>query len=78
MAETSLAQVLAHVTAAIASCRAERERQEAADTEAKLQKWRQKFVNQDIKSISQWVRQKEAQQRCVTVTHHGQSAHSDN
>ena len=28
--------------------------------------------------MSQWMRQKEAQQRCVTVTHHGQSAHSDN
>ena len=78
IAETSFAQVLAHVTAAIASCRAEREKQEAADTEARLQIWRQKFVNQDIKIMSQWMRQKEAQQRCVTVTHHGQSARSDN
>ena len=57
IAEASLAQVLALVTSEIASCRADRNRQEAADTEARFQKWRQKFVNQDIKAISEWVSQ---------------------
>ena len=76
--EATPAQVLAPATMEIQSCKAERERKEAAATQIRIQQWRRKFATQDIKRRSSWIRQKEAQQKCVTVMHCGQSAHSDN
>ena len=76
--EATLAQVLTCTTMEIQSCKVERERKEAAATQIRMQQWRQEFATQDVKRISSWIRQKEAQQKCVTVIHRGQSAHSDN